>query len=75
MSQSLEPEIQSLISTLKERYTIIKSVELTKSDQSGIYLTATDKNENIDYLRFKSDGKLFVHKDGAWRHVKDFLFK
>lgn len=75
MSQSLNLEIQALINVLRAQYNSIKSIEYKKSDQNGIYLVATHKNNEIDYLRFKIDGKLVIHRDGAWHYVKDYLFK
>lgn len=67
-------EIKSFIDVLKEKYSNFELIEDKRNDESGLYLTAEEKSGNVEYLRLKSDGKLFVQKDGKWKHIEGFLY-
>lgn len=67
-------EVKSFKEALKEKYSNFESIEDTRNDESGLYLTAEEKSGNVEYLRFKIDGKLFVQKNGKWSRVEGFLY-
>lgn len=68
-------QVDQRIQAIKERYSNFETVSILRYNGSGLYLSANEADGSQFHFRLTTDGKLFVHKNGKWQHVKNFLFR
>lgn len=70
-----ESQINDRINAVKNRYTNFVDIKFDKIDTDDLFLIAIDRQKQNHYIRFKSNGRLFCHRDGKWIIVNSFIYK
>ncbi|MCM3470198.1 hypothetical protein [Brevibacillus borstelensis] len=70
-----DKQIQDRESALRERFNNFKQVIFKKYSEGDLFFEALGFDGEEKYLRLKRDGKLFVHLNAQWIHVKNFIYR
>lgn len=69
-----DKQIDNRINAIKSRYKNFVELKLEKVVDGDLFLIGEDSEGEEFYLRFKSNGRLFSHREGNWGIVDNFFY-
>lgn len=70
-----DKQIDNRINAIKSRYKNFVDLKLEKVVDGDLFLIGKNSEGEESFLRFKSNGRLFYHREGEWGIVNNFFYK